>query len=368
MALWRDDKYLRMVIPHLDRFVQKANHTYNFRCPLCGDSEKNQYKSRGYIFPKGDVLMFKCHNCSLALPFSALLKRLSRQLYKEYILEKLADERQTAQPEPEPVSEPPAKAQERPYSHDPTAGTGIDRLSNLEGLESHPCRSVYRWARDVRKLSFEACKRLYTSDRAHTWIRELVEPEKAVKVQDGIPYLIQPFRLPGEWFGAQLRPVDKKDFVTFRWAREPLKMFGLEAWDSRKLTYIVEGPIDALFVPNAISPCGSDLLQGYTTLETMFPKHGLHDVERVYVWDNEPRNTEVCRHIRNAITMNESVVIWERSGTDKTILKDINDMVRAGKDIETLLRRRTFKGMSAQIAFAAWLGVKVSSIWNVKKR
>jgi hypothetical protein len=52
MSLWLDDKFLRLLSPHLDRFSQKSLHHYNFRCPLCGDSERNEFKARGYVYPK----------------------------------------------------------------------------------------------------------------------------------------------------------------------------------------------------------------------------------------------------------------------------------------------------------------------------
>src|SRR4051812_29748353 len=99
MSLWQDEKYVRLVSSQLDRFTQKSSHHFLFRCPLCGDSEKNQYKARGYIYPKGDDLMFKCHNCSICLPFTALLKKLSRPLYDEYLMERFREHTRPGAPD-----------------------------------------------------------------------------------------------------------------------------------------------------------------------------------------------------------------------------------------------------------------------------
>jgi hypothetical protein len=356
MSLWRDEKYLRLLSPTLSRFTQKTTHTYNFRCPLCGDSETNKAKARGYIFAKGDTLLYKCHNCSVSLPFSALLRSQSRHLYDEYLLERLKEDGQRQPDRPEAVFQTPTVAPAR----SPMSDSPVYPLSILD--HAYPSlHVVYTFAKDIRKLPITVFDRLYATEKAHTWIRsvllaaattdeEKVEAEKkSEKVSDDLPYLVTPFRmLDGSWFGAQLRPVERKEFTTFRWAHDPLKVFGLDAWNPLKLTYIVEGPIDALFIPNALSPCGSDLLTGMRCLEDADILKS--SSRRVYVWDNEPRNKEIVKHIRMAVKLKENVVIWPRRAP-----KDINDMVRAGIDVMDVLPKRTFFGLNAELELAAWI-------------
>jgi hypothetical protein len=344
MSLWRDEKFLRLLAPTLQRFTQKSAHTFNFRCPLCGDSQTNKAKARGYIFPVGDVLLYKCHNCSVSLPFSALLRGQSRHLYDEYIFERLKEDGERPKAPPEAAPKPP----ESPPVHFLAQDSPVYPLSILN--HAYPSLHVVLvFARDTRKLPDSAFDRLFATDKAKTWLTTLVGEEKASKVSDDLPYLVQPLRLPdGVWYGAQLRLVNRKEFLTFRWSHEPLKVFGLDAWTPRKLTYITEGPIDALFVPNALSTCGSDLLSGIRHLEDaeiMKPSN-----RRVYVWDNEPRNKEIVRHLRTAIKLNENVVIWPRR-----FPKDINDMVRADIDVDDVLPKRTFFGLNAELEMAAWM-------------
>ena len=52
MSLYIDHKYTNLISSRLSRFARKSRELYNFRCPLCGDSQKNQYKARGYLYNK----------------------------------------------------------------------------------------------------------------------------------------------------------------------------------------------------------------------------------------------------------------------------------------------------------------------------
>jgi hypothetical protein len=345
MSLWRDEKYLRLLGPSLERFTQKSAHHFNFRCPLCGDSETNKSKARGYIFPVQDALLYKCHNCGIALPLSALLKRQNRQLYNDYILERMKEDgKRSPAPAPERSPEPASV----PVVRATPAEWPVYSLETLN--HAHPdLHSVLGYARHVRKLPETAFSRLFATGQAKTWLEPLIGAEKASKVANLVPYLVQPLRLTdGEWYGAQLRNIERKEFYTFRWSHEPLKVFGLDHWKSDALTYIVEGPIDSLFLPNCLSPCGSDLLSGIRLLEDadiLSPS-----TRRVYIWDNEPRNKEIVRHIRTAVKLGENVVIWPRSYP-----KDINDCVRAGIDVNTVVPKRTFRGLTAELEFSAWL-------------
>jgi transcription elongation factor Elf1 len=62
--------------------VQNNNDivTYNFRCPICGDSYKNSRKKRAYLIynkNKKGGFKFYCHNCGEQLSFNAFLKELN---------------------------------------------------------------------------------------------------------------------------------------------------------------------------------------------------------------------------------------------------------------------------------------------------
>lgn len=350
MSLWLDEKYLRLVSPSLDHFVQKHPHVFNFRCPLCGDSERNSRKSRGYCFSKSTTLIYKCHNCSVAMPFSALLRRVSRRLYDEYMLEKLKDGPQPKSDE-DVFSDTFANVTDGSATMAPTtASPYIIALSEPSlrqpGASLYP---VYDYVRN-RRVPDSEMGRLWATIHAYTYLSTLVGEDKAAKVKDGEPYLILPLTMTQGmfWYGAQFRLLTRKEYITYKWSeQEPLKVFGLDKWIPAETTYVVEGPLDALFVPNALAACSSDLMGVVHVMEerqVMDPRD-----PRVFVWDNEPRNKEVTRLMRQAISMRESVVIWPREYP-----KDINDMALQGIDPVAAIQKHTYQGLRAELEYQRW--------------
>lgn len=47
-------KYVYLLSSYLEGF-KKIGHNYNFRCPICGDSEKNKRKKRGWLLSNNDA-------------------------------------------------------------------------------------------------------------------------------------------------------------------------------------------------------------------------------------------------------------------------------------------------------------------------
>ena len=334
MSIWVDKKYANLVSGSLLRFKWLSNTVANFRCPFCGDSSSNSIKARGYLFPKQQMYLYKCHRCAVSLPFGAFLKRLSRSLFDEYIMEKFD---RTAPPLPEP---------ELRYVRSDVRFTNHSQVLQLSALTLPVAlHDVRMFVRD-RRLPEIALQRLYGTSHARTWLTSLVGPEKAARVTDGMPYLVIPLRLPDKtWYGAQLRLITRKEYITFRWGHDALRTFGLDAWNPDALTYCVEGPLDALCLPNAIAFCGSDLLGG---LERM-KENDTPVKDRVLVWDNEPRNSQIAKHLAQAITLGERVVVWPRG-----LPKDVNDMLKADLDPTRIVSQYTFKGIAAQLEYGQW--------------
>ena len=88
MSVFVDRSFLLQVSPKLPRFTQKKEDLYNFRCPLCGDSQKNKTKSRGYIFRKKNDYFYMCHNCGASTNFFNFLKQVDPTLVQAYQLER----------------------------------------------------------------------------------------------------------------------------------------------------------------------------------------------------------------------------------------------------------------------------------------
>ena len=86
-----DKKFISILSPQLERFAWKRETLANCRCPICGDSEKNKSKCRGYFYQKENGFFYKCHNCGYGSNVYNFLKEVSPSLCKEYNLEKFKE-------------------------------------------------------------------------------------------------------------------------------------------------------------------------------------------------------------------------------------------------------------------------------------
>ena len=87
MSVYIDRKFLKLLSPKLGKFTQRREDLYNFRCPFCGDSQKNQFKARGYIYRKKDDYFYKCQNCGIGHSMYNFISHLDPEMVKEYALE-----------------------------------------------------------------------------------------------------------------------------------------------------------------------------------------------------------------------------------------------------------------------------------------
>jgi hypothetical protein len=141
--------------------------------------------------------------------------------------------------------------------------------------------------------------------------------------------------------GFQGRALDKSPnkYITIMIQEEAPKIYGLETIDRKLPIYVVEGPFDSTFISNSVALCGSDGDLGY-----------LEGSDTILVYDNEPRNREIVKRIGKCIDRNQRVVIWP-SGV---VEKDINDMVLAGHEVESMIKLNTYSGLQAKIKFNNW--------------
>ena len=70
----------------------------------------------------------------------------------------------------------------------------------------------------------------------------------------------------------------------------------------------------------------------------------------VYVFDNEPRNREICNRMNKIIENGNKIVIWEKAIQQK----DINDCVIAGLNVMNMLKLNAYSGLEAKIKFNEW--------------
>jgi transcription elongation factor Elf1 len=319
MSLYIDLKFIMMLSPRLDKFKKVRDNLFNFRCPYCGDSRKSQSKARGYFYRKKNDYFYRCHNCGKGTTFGKVLEYLDVTLYKEYIMERYkGDAPKTEQPE---------------FKFEAPKFKKIDpKLENLIPINKlntwHPARQFVK----SRQLPEEFYSDLYLCPKFFEWSK--------IQSQQEHPRLVIPFRdESGEVFAAQGRAFGKEipKYLTIKFQDKP-KIFGLDRVDFAKRYYVVEGPLDSMFLDNCLAVAGADfryLPPGDTTI----------------VLDNEPRSIEIIKQMERLIHQEHELVIWP----DTITQKDINDMVLAGvKDIQTIIDNNTFSGLEATMKLAAW--------------
>ena len=323
-----DEHYARLISSRLDKFKHVKSGTYNFRCPYCGDSEKHRNKARGYLFTKNSGLVYKCHNCGVGRSFGNFLKDQAMDLYDEYVMERY---KAGLTGKGRNVADPTFKT-EKPKFKKKGELQSIERLNN-----EHPAVG-YLQGRQIPKEHFA---NLYYTDKFCTWVNTQKPTFKDVKKDH--PRIIIPFiDTNGEWFGFQgrsLNPDDKLRYITIMLDESRIKVFGLDRVDFDKTVYITEGPIDSLYIDNAIAMAGADVDWSL-----------LSNKEAVFVFDNEQRNKEIITRMEKAIEKGYEIVIWPENLQEK----DLNDMYIAGHDVQSLVEFNTYSGLQAQIKLSEW--------------
>ena len=117
------------------------------------------------------------------------------------------------------------------------------------------------------------------------------------------------------------------------------KLYGLDSVNYDKPIFIVEGPFDSLFLDNSIAMAGSDV-----------NIRSLGWSNYIWVYDNEPRNRQIIDRISAAIDRGDKVVIFP----DHIVEKDINDMVLAGHNVNSLVQSNTYSGLEAKLKLTKW--------------
>ena len=330
-----DSKYIGLVSSRLDRFKKVKANLYNFRCPICGDSQKHRNKARGYIYQVKVNTNFKCHNCGASLSFNNFLKRIDSTLHKQYVLEKFKEGHTSISGVGNFVVDKP----EFTFTKPKFKGKDIcDELTKISELNTTHRAKKYLINRGINE---DTLSKLYYCPNFKEWTN------KHKKIFDNTNHDDQRIIIPlrhsdGQLFGYQgrsLDPTSKMRYITVMLDEDAPKLYGLEKINTQKPIYILEGPFDSLFVENSIAMCGSDI---------DIRSFGWSNY--IWVFDNEPRNREIVERNHKAIDRGDQVVIWPNNISEK----DINDMVLSGHDVQSVVRSNTYSGLEAKLKFNTW--------------
>ncbi len=315
-----DVKYINLISPRLQKFKKVKNNLYNFRCPICGDSQKNKNKARGYLYQVKNNTNFKCHNCGLNTSFNNFLKQVDVTAHKQYSFEKFKagnTGKNFIVDDPKFKFETPKF---KPKLDLPKASENLDAKKYLESRKLNP-------------------DKFYYTNQFKSWTNSLKD------VFDGTikdePRIIIPMFYQNILIGFQGRSLgpSKIKYITVMLNDDAPKIYGLDEVQKSETVYITEGPFDSTFIRNSIALCGAD---------GDVAKWGISDC--VWIYDNEPRNAEIHNRISRAIDRGEKVVIWPSTIKEK----DINDMILSGLDVQSMIESNTYSGLEAKLKFTTW--------------
>ena len=149
----------------------------------------------------------------------------------------------------------------------------------------------------------------------------------------------------GNVFGYQGRAFDKESirYITIMLDEDMPKIFGLNTVDFSKKYYVLEGPIDSLFLNNAVAMAGAD---GNAS--------GLENVDNaIFVFDNEPRNKEIVTRMEKCLDRGYKVCIWPSNMLDK----DVNDMILSDVkpvDVQMIIDMNSYTGLEGKLKLSEW--------------
>ena len=315
-----DSKFISLVSSRLQKFKRVKAGLFNFRCPICGDSQRNKSKTRGYLYEVKVNTNFKCHNCGASMSLNNFLKKIDPVIQKQYALEKFKEGHTGRN---FVVDEPDFKFET------PKFKTKIKLPKATENARA----SGYLMARklDPSKFYYSKHFKKFANSLKPTFDSEKHDEDR----------IIIPLYYEKNLIGFQGRSIDPNPvkYITVMLDDDAPKIYGLDNIRTDAPVYITEGPFDSTFIRNSIAMCGADL---------DISRWGISNP--VWIYDNEPRNREITNRIAKTIDVGDSVVIWPNGIDDK----DINDMVMSGLDVQSVIDSNTYSGIEAQLKFTTW--------------
>ena len=332
MVSFTDLHYAQMLSGRLENFRIRNTAPYkiNFRCPICGDSQKSRSKARGWLLEKENKFLYYCHNCGASHGFQNFLKTIDPLLYNDYIAEKFIKK---------------DKKEEFQFKDD----TG-KRLSVLKDNPLKKIKKVSQLAHNhaikryisKRQIPARHHYRLYFVKSFKNWINGII-PDKFDNLDKDEPRLVIPFLdKDKKCFGVSARGFNPNGvrYLTIMFDDRP-KVFGLDTVDFDRQYFVVEGAIDSLFLSNAVAMAGADgNVSAFENLDNA-----------VFVFDAEPRNKEIHQRMEKVIKQGYKICIWP----DNVKGKDINEMVLNGTtDVENVIKNNVYKGLEANLRLQRW--------------
>ena len=216
---------------------------------------------------------------------------------------------------------------------------------SLESIESLPEEHFAKTYVRSRRIPEKFYSQLFFAPDFRKFVQELGIDKEGLK--EGDQRLVIPFYDENKnliAFQGRALGESKLRYITVKTSEDNSKVFGLDRIDQDKTIYVVEGPIDSMFLDNAVATADSNL----RSITSIYDKSKV-----VLIFDNEPRNKDVVTRMEKLLERGYKVAIWP----DKVLDKDINDMILSGlnaQDIEIMLDVSTVTGLEGKLKLSYW--------------
>ena len=228
----------------LVRIQSFSPYRSNFRRHICGDSHTNKFKRRAFILEKNGSLIYYCHNQCGTIPFVKYLKEYHGDLYTQYRFD-------TFKPIPKEIPVPVV----RNKIPDKTVET-LDLPKANDILEA-------KQYMDGRLIPEGRRNDIFYTDKFYEFVNTILPNKFDDNLVNQLDKrIVLPLRdFNGKIFGLVGRSISKGNdlrYLTIRFNDSQPKIFGMDRLNLEKLSYVVEGPIDSLFLDNGIALAGTD--------------------------------------------------------------------------------------------------------------
>ena len=271
-----------------------------------------------------------------------LIKDIDPALHKRYIMERFknGENKHSNFKEPTFHFEAPKFKPKKTVIH----------LSSIGSLpKDHYARVYY----EGRQIPNKFMDKVFFAEDFKRWAQSVCQVDYTNLTQ-GEPRLVIPFfDENNKLIGAQGRALrdSKVRYVTVKVHENSKKVFGLERWTNKAPTYLVEGPIDSLFLPNCLAMAGAD----------MSDLSFLNKINTTLIFDNEPRNEHIGKRMLTALEKGWRVLVWPQDAPnnkwDRHAPKAINDMILSGMSSDEILKminKNTYSGQRGRWEVTYW--------------
>jgi hypothetical protein len=216
----------------------------------------------------------------------------------------------------------------------------------LESIESLPEEHFAKAYVQNRKIPEQLWSQLYYAPDFKEFVREMdIEKDGLI---EGDQRLVIPFYNENKElvaFQGRALGESKIRYITVKVQEDAPKLFGMDRVNKDEMVYVTEGPIDSMFLENGVATADSHL---------EFITKYIDKSNVTLIFDNEPRNKDICKQIDRAIENHYNVVIWPEMLED---YKDINEMILNGfspDEIQDFISKHTFVNLRAKAEFINW--------------